>query len=369
VAAASIEPGAVVTDVLIFDAPPTDASYVDLIVPGQCVGAASSRAIRVSAEWMEIALEVPSDPAAALPRRSAPQPPVAPPGPPPGELVAGYRLAAEQGDPEGLWNLGRAYRDGIGVPQDPRKALKQFRAAGQKDHQQAMWDAAQMLIKGDGIASDPHQAAQWLQRLIKLGDRQAHFELAYRDPSQYCDDARALRLLRAGARNEPGSAVKVGGRLRDRDGDTWTMVLENRRTIDVNMTEISDPHVAVGIYAEVCGILDRDLTIEALVGVVPEPVYYLERPVVDVPPGGVIAYRTAEYVMRGVVRNTGRQPIRAITLTVRVRVGSSISPIQVLTVYDLSPGASTEYTGTFTMQNPNVTTRPVAEITEHYYDW
>ena len=368
-AAAVIEPGDVITDVLIFDAPATDASYVDLIVPGRCVGAASTRAIRVPAELLEIALEVRPDPAEALPRRPAPQPPVAPPGPPPGELVAGYRLAAEQGDPEGLWNLGRAYRDGFGIPRDPRKALKQFRAAGQKDHPQAMWDAVQMLIEGDGIASDPHQAGQWLKRLMKLGDRQAHFELAGLDPSQYCDAARTLRLVRAGVRNEPGSAVKVGGRLREPDGDTWTMILENRRTIDVNMSEIADPHVAEGIYAEVCGILNHDLVIEALVGEIPEPVYYLERPMVDVPIGGVIAHRTAQYVMRGVVRNTGRQPIRAITLTLRVRVGSSVSPIQVVTVYDLSPGASAEYSATFTMRNPNVTSRPVAEITQHTYDW
>ena len=371
-AAAVIEPGGVITDVLIFDAPATDASYVDLIVPGRCVGAASTRAIRVPAELLEIALEVRPDPAEALPRRPAPQSPVAPPappGPPPGELVAGYRLAAEQGDPEGLWNLGRAYRDGFGVPRDPRKALKHFRAAGQKDHPQAMWDAVQMLVEGDGIASDTHQAGQWLQRLMKLGERQAHFELADLNPMQYCNAARILRPLRAGASNVPGSAVKAAGRLREPDGDTWTMVLENRRTVDVDMSEIADPHVAEGIYVEVCGILNRDLAIEALVGEVPEPVYYLERPVVDVPTGGVIAHRTTQYVMRGVVRNTGRQPIRAITLTVRVRVGSSVSPIQVVTVYDLSPGASTEYSAAFTMRNPNVTSRPVAEITEHTYDW
>ena len=370
VASAAIEPGGVATDVLIFDAPAADASYVDLIVPGLCVGAASTRTIRVPAAMLEIALEVPPDPYAppeAMPRR--PVAPPAPPGPPPGELVAGYRLAAEQGDPEGLWNLGRAYRDGVGVPRDPRKALKQFRAAGQKDHPQAMWDVVQMLINGAGVASDEHQAGRWLQRLIKLGDRKAHSELADLDPMQYCDAAGALRLLRAGAKNKPGSAVKVRGRLREPDGDIWTMVLENRRTIDVNMSEIADSHVAEGIYVEVCGVLNRDLAIEALVGEVPEPVYYLERPVVEVPPGGVIAYRTAQYVMRGVVRNTGRQPIRAITLTVRVRVGSSVSPIQVFTVYDLSPGASAEYSGVFTMRNPNVTTSPVAEITEHTYDW
>ncbi len=372
VATAAIEPGGVVTDVLIFDAPATEASYFDLIVPGQCVGAASTRAIRVSAELLEIVLEVPPDPdasAEALPQRPAPQPPAAPPGPPPGELVEGYRLAAEQGDPAGLWNLGRAYRDGFGVRRDPRKALKHFRAAGQKDHPQAMWDAVQMLITGDGIDSDAHQAGRWLLRLIKLGDRQAHFELAGLDPLQYCDAARTLRLPRVGAGNVPGSPVKVGGRLRERDGDTWTMVLENRRTIDVDMSGIADPHVAEGIYAEVCGILNDDLAIEALVGDVPEPVYYLERPVVEVPPGGVIAYRTAQYIMRGVVRNTGLQPIRSITLTLRVRVGSSVSAIQVITVQALSPGESDEYSVAFTMRNPNVTSRPVAEIMDHTYDW
>ena len=99
------------------------------------------------------------------------------------------------------------------------------------------------------------------------------------------------------------------------------MILENRRTIDVNMSEIADPHVAEGIYAEVCGILNHDLVIEALVGEIPEPVYYLERPMVDVPIGGVIAHRTAPYVLGGVVGTPGRQPSRAITQALRVRFG------------------------------------------------
>lgn len=373
VAAATIEPGGAVTDVLIFDAPPTDARYIDLIVPGRCVGAASTRVIRVPAELMELGSVAPEGPpgpdvpAEKMPRPPAPpQPPVTPP-PPPGELVEGYRRAAEQGDPEGLWNLGRAYRNGFGVERDRRKALNHFRAAGQKGHQPAMWAAVQMLSKGD--IANTHQAAQWLERLLDLGDRQAHYELAELDPMKYCADARKLRLLRDGPRNETGSAVKVGGRLRERDGDTWTMVLENRRTIDVDMSGIADPHVAEGIYAEVCGILDRNLVIEALVGNVPEPVYYLERPVVQVPPGGVVARRTTRYIVRGMVRNTGLQPIRSITVTVRVRVGSSVSAIQVITVQDLSRGESDEYGAEFTMQNPSVTSRPVAEITDHSYDW
>ena len=64
---------------------------------------------------------------------------------------------------------------------------------------------------------------------------------------------------------------------------------------------------------------------------------------VEVPRGGVIAHRTAQYVLRGVVRNTGLQPIRSITLTVRVRVGSSVSMTQVVTVYNLPGGASDDY--------------------------
>ena len=263
--------------------------------------------------------------------------------------------------------------DVVGLPLDAyrawdrRKALNYFRAAGQKGHQQAMWAAVQMLSKGD--LANTHQAAQWLERLLDLGDRQAHYELAELDPMKYCTDARKLRLLRDGARNETGSAVKAGGRLRERDGDTWTMVLENRRTIDIDMSGIADPHVAEGIYAEVCGILNRDLAIEALVGNVPDPVYFLERPVVQVPPGGVVARRITRYVVRGMVRNTGLQPIRSITVTVRVRVGSSVSAMQVITVRDLSTGESDEYGAEFTMLNPSVTSRPVAEITDHSYDW
>ena len=177
-----------------------------------------------------------------------------------------------------------------------------------------------------------------------------------------------LRLRRAGARNETGLAIKTRGRLRDRIGDTWTMVLESRRTIDVDMSGIVDPHVAEGIYAEVCGILNPDLVIEALVGDVPDPRYYLAPPAVD-PLQGVVARRMTQYVVRGVVWNRGLQPIRSITLTVRVRVLSTLSPTQEITVYDLSVGERREYIAEFTMWNPGVTSSPVAEITDHSFIW
>ena len=371
VAAAAVEPGGAVTDVLIFDAPPAEARYVDLIVPGQCVGAAATRAIRVPAELLELGLSTPDPPPgpdapdAPPPRPSATPPP---PAPPPGELVETYRRAAEQGDREGLWNLGRAYRDGFGVPQDPRKALQLLRQAAHKGHQQAMWDVVHMLRKGDGIKSDVHQEGQLLEKLLKLGDRQAHVDLARLDPSQYCAAAKTLRLRRAGARKETGLAIKTRGRLRDRVGDTWTMVLENRRTIDVDMSGIADPHVAEGIYAEVCGILNPDLVLEALVGDVPNPRYYLAPPEVD-PVQGVIARRMTQYIVRGVVWNRGLQPIQSITLTVRVRVLSTLSPTKEITVYDLSVGERREYTAEITMWNPSATSAPVAEITDHSYKW
>ena len=41
----------------------------------------------------------------------------------------------------------------------------------------------------------------------------------------------------------------------------------------------------------------------------------------------------------------------------------------VITVQDLSVGESEEYRAEFTMQNPRVTSSPVAEITDHSYDW
>ena len=68
-------------------------------------------------------------------------------------LVRGYRMAAEQGDPEAQYNLGVMY-GGNGVKEDPPKAAYWMRKAAEQGHKFALSNLALMYREGKGVAKD-----------------------------------------------------------------------------------------------------------------------------------------------------------------------------------------------------------------------
>jgi hypothetical protein len=288
--------------------------------------------------------------------------------PDPGRARAYYELAARQGDPEGQWNLGRALRDGIGGAPDAEAALRWFLKAAMRDHRQAQWDAAQMLKSGAGVRQDLHQAKRWLAKLVKAGHRDANFELLAIDPAAYADAAVRLRLRNTGPVNDPGSTVKFEGRLRDVDADRWTLVLDNGRTITVDLTRLSDPRIAQGIHVQACGILDADGSVEVLHGVVPEARCTVAS-VRVASPQGVVPYRQTRYVGEIAVRNVGVQPIRTLALAARVRVMSTTSQPQTGLLQNLAPGESGLIRLEFNLTNPGTVSPPVCEVISMDLNW
>ena len=76
------------------------------------------------------------------------------------------RLAAEQGDPDAQFNLGRMYFEGLGVKQDWVLALMWTSLAAAQGHQAAI-EVQNVLgerLRDDQIAEAQRLALEWTQK-------------------------------------------------------------------------------------------------------------------------------------------------------------------------------------------------------------
>ena len=79
---------------------------------------------------------------------------------PPDEANAAkyYRIAAEAGDPWGMYKYGNALRDGKGVPKDPAAAAVQYQAAADKGNHWGQYSLGELYLDGNGVEKDPEKA-------------------------------------------------------------------------------------------------------------------------------------------------------------------------------------------------------------------
>ena len=87
--------------------------------------------------------------------------------------VREWRPLAEKGDADAEFNLGQAYKQGKGVPEDPRTALGWYQRAAQQGHPQAQVNVGLLLYNG-GRKAD---AVPWLRKGADLGDPRAQYIL------------------------------------------------------------------------------------------------------------------------------------------------------------------------------------------------
>lgn len=87
--------------------------------------------------------------------------------------VQWWTLAAEQGDLEALFNLGQAYRLGLGVVKDPNKAFALLLRAAQGGVAAAQSRVGLAYATGEGAALDPIEACKWFEVASKRGDKAA----------------------------------------------------------------------------------------------------------------------------------------------------------------------------------------------------
>ena len=82
-----------------------------------------------------------------------------------------FRLAAEQGGAIAQWNLGTAYAEGRGVPQDYAEAVKWYRLAAKQEDIAAQYNLGFAYAKGQGVPEDAVEAAKWYRPVRRGGIR------------------------------------------------------------------------------------------------------------------------------------------------------------------------------------------------------
>ena len=82
-----------------------------------------------------------------------------------------WRPLAEKGDPDAQFNLGQAYKQGRGVPENMASALNWYEKAAQRGHPQAQVNVG-LLLYNSGRKAD---ALPWLRKGADLGDPRAQY--------------------------------------------------------------------------------------------------------------------------------------------------------------------------------------------------
>ena len=73
----------------------------------------------------------------------------------------GILKAAEQGYAQAQFNLGYAYANGKGVPEDYKEAVKWWRKSAEQGYAQAQYNLGVMYYDGEGVPEDYIQAYAW----------------------------------------------------------------------------------------------------------------------------------------------------------------------------------------------------------------
>lgn len=85
---------------------------------------------------------------------------------------------AESGDAHAQFDLGRAYEDGKGVPQDDARAVEWFRKSAEQGNAQAQNSLGVMYALGRGVPRDREEAVRWYKKAAKLGLPEAIYNVA-----------------------------------------------------------------------------------------------------------------------------------------------------------------------------------------------
>ena len=84
---------------------------------------------------------------------------------------------AEQGDPDAQFSLGFAYKFGIGVDSDWKKAVEWFRKAAEQGQVHAQFRLGSAYWTGEGVDEDLRQAVYWLRKSAEQGEVRAQASL------------------------------------------------------------------------------------------------------------------------------------------------------------------------------------------------
>lgn len=130
-------------------------------------------------------------------------------------MAEGYEYfskAADEKDPNGLYNLGMCYMRGYAVEPDPEKARECFFAAAKKDHPEAINNIGGFYRDGITLEQDPVKAARWFAKSADLGNPYGELNYALallRGEGVVQDEERAVRMLKSSAQHGNIEAMNV----------------------------------------------------------------------------------------------------------------------------------------------------------------
>ena len=94
------------------------------------------------------------------------------------EAVKWYRKAADQGNSYAQNNLGRLYQQGRGVKQDYQEAAKWYRKAAEQGNSYAQNSLGWLYEYGRGVKQDYQEAAKWYRKSAEQGNKYGQYDLA-----------------------------------------------------------------------------------------------------------------------------------------------------------------------------------------------
>ncbi|MDR3109877.1 MAG: sel1 repeat family protein [Planctomycetaceae bacterium] len=80
------------------------------------------------------------------------------------------KKAANEGDAEAQWRLGRCYANGAGVSRSMSTAAKWFRKSAAQGNDEAQWRLGVCYFNGNGVTKDEDTALLWFQKSAKQGN-------------------------------------------------------------------------------------------------------------------------------------------------------------------------------------------------------
>lgn len=95
------------------------------------------------------------------------------------KAAEGYRKAAEQGDAAAQTNLGWMYQEGLGVAKNDAEAVKWYRKAAEQGDAAAQNNLGWMYQRGLGVPTDYVEAVKWYKEAAEQGNVTAQYRLGY----------------------------------------------------------------------------------------------------------------------------------------------------------------------------------------------
>ena len=95
-----------------------------------------------------------------------------------GAFKEAMRRVEEKNDPKAMTLLGELYADGLGVPNDDKKAADWYKLAVARGDREAMFALSMFRMAGRGGPADPPEAVRLLTEAARLGHVVGAYDLA-----------------------------------------------------------------------------------------------------------------------------------------------------------------------------------------------